>query len=1179
MESTYNLILDKYAKRLITTSSRTRTIYYGTNNKYIMDFSRYFNDLNQKEIDDFFIKGQKKEFKLTSGAKSTSYVFKLFDDYLDNKINYEELIDAYPLLTKNDVALLEKEKNDCYLEVYNKCEAERKKELKQLIKIKNNNNSIIKAEGKDDLYIGYPYIQGRFNKEKVVRAPLILHKVNVSESGDKVVVNCVGVKILNPVFIMSYLVENELTYTDSLDFEILEDDYLPIVDKIFKNIGIKYDFINHKLKKMSSFTKAEFKKKYNYKDNAFEILNHMAIGIFPISNKKIYDDIKSLQNSMKINEMLNKFYDKNSEVNVFDDDVNDVDEFKLKYITVLDYSQKKTLQESLFRNSVIQGPPGTGKSQVICNIAANLLLDGSNALFCSEKRTATDVIYNRLGKLNSFALLLHDHISEKNYFYESISKAIVTSKENIDKYKGKTYPFNQNYKITSFFDNAKKYNNIINGQYKGLSLKDIIINNEKTFVCENEFNELSKLVEDKNQLELFIYQYENSDEYNNACSFVKELKREYYIKYHIDLINKKIYGLNNLLKKISLTNNNYEKNVILEEFIKDVNVKKSLLKKIFNKNQEYSESLRDFFDSSQHNFSLFNKKTFRNRVEEFLFNLKFVNGLSNEEILENYVICISKSMYQTIDFDFIKNYTSNYNEKMSEAFKEMDLKIEDSIEFISRSCSADLKEKLSNPKYNDLVQKLLGEVNKKRRPPVKVIVEKYFDVLKMIFPIWIMTPDVVSAIIPLKENIFDKVIFDEASQLFIEKAIPSIARSKSVTICGDSKQLRPTLFLESRYDESEEEVEVDVEQESALTENSLLDYATTSNKYYSSMLKYHYRCYYKELINFSNYAFYNGELIFANNIKGRENMPIETINVNGKWDGEKNVIEAKRVVLLVKELLVNRSENQTIGIVTLNVNQRDLILDCFEDECRKDKNFANLYLKERERYDEKTGEDESLFVKNLESVQGDERDIIIFSISYSKNEREKIGSSLGEIQRQYGENRLNVAISRAKKKIYIIKSFMGNELSINESNKGPSYFKKYLCYADALNENDENTSKNLLSVLLKKEDQTIECASLWNKEEVYSFICNKIDSSLYEVRRNVDVGSFVIDFVIYNKDTNNYVLGIDCANEENFVNEGDVSNDIYKHYYLSNRGWNIKKLWITDWLLDKENCVNFLDNI
>ena len=468
---------------------------------------------------------------------------------------------------------------------------------------------------------------------------------------------------------------------------------------------------------------------------------------------------------------------------------------------------------------------------------------------------------------------------------------------------------------------------------------------------------------------------------------------------------------------------------------------------------------------------------------------------------------------------------------------------------------------------------MLGEINKKRKPPIKVIIDKYFDILQIIFPIWIMTPDVVSAVIPLRENIFSKVIFDEASQLFIEKAIPAISRSKSVIICGDSKQLRPTLFFESRYDDTEEDVVVDIEQESALTENSLLDYATTSNKYLSSMLRYHYRCYYKELINFSNYAFYNGDLVFANNIKGNENIPLETINVDGKWDGEKNMVEAIKVVSLIKDLLINRQEEQTIGVITLNVNQRDLILDLLEEESRKDKEFGLLYKKERERKDEKTGEDESLFVKNLENVQGDERDIIIFSIS--KNEKGKIGSSLGEIQRQYGENRLNVAISRAKKKIYIIKSFMGDDLSVNESNKGPSYFKKYLCYADALNGDNVEASKVILNSLVDTVTESREISeNSWIEEELYKELENKVDISRFEIKKHIEIGSFIINVAVYDRESNKYLLGIDCSNETGYKGEREISDDIYKQYYLLNRGWNIHKVWISDWFSDKEKVIN-----
>ena len=239
-------------------------------------------------------------------------------------------------------------------------------------------------------------------------------------------------------------------------------------------------------------------------------------------------------------------------------------------------------------------------------------------------------------------------------------------------------------------------------------------------------------------------------------------------------------------------------------------MKKSAFKKIFNKKEELSVCCLEFLDIKKHDFEVFSKCPFNNEIEKILFKLKFNFKLFNEQILDNYIICVSKEEYKKIDFSFLSHYTSTYENSMNEVFKSMDSKKDDCIEFIARSCSADIKEKLSNPKYNDMAQKLLGEINKKRKPPIKVIIDKYFEVLQIIFPIWVMTPDVVSAVIPLKESIFDKVIFDEASQLFIEKAIPSIARSKSVVICGDSKQLRPTLFFESRYDDSEEEFDDEV---------------------------------------------------------------------------------------------------------------------------------------------------------------------------------------------------------------------------------------------------------------------------------------------------------------------------------------------------------------------------------
>jgi len=223
VQNTYKSILDSYARRLISTNSRTRTIYYSKDDKGISDISFFVRRVDKEEFLSFLC-DETKELKLSYGPLATGKVFELFENYIKDN-NEEEILNEYFSFSKNDFELLKKEKHSVFTELYNKYERIKKKELHQLFKIKENNDELIKVSGKDDMYIGYPYIQGRFNKDKVVRAPLILHKITLKETGGYIIISNEGTKLLNPVFVMSYLVENELTYKDSLDFEILDDDY------------------------------------------------------------------------------------------------------------------------------------------------------------------------------------------------------------------------------------------------------------------------------------------------------------------------------------------------------------------------------------------------------------------------------------------------------------------------------------------------------------------------------------------------------------------------------------------------------------------------------------------------------------------------------------------------------------------------------------------------------------------------------------------------------------------------------------------------------------------------------------------------------------------------------------------------------------------------------------------
>lgn len=326
--------------------------------------------------------------------------------------------------------------------------------------------------------------------------------------------------------------------------------------------------------------------------------------------------------------------------------------------------------------------------------------------------------------------------------------------------------------------------------------------------------------------------------------------------------------------------------------------------------------------------------------------------------------------------------------------------------------------------------------------PIRKMMDLYGSYLLKLFPCWLLSPESVSTIFPLEKNMFDIILFDEASQVFIENTLPTIYRGKYIVVAGDSKQLRPTATFMKRYLGNDSEDELDLATQAALEVESLLDLATS--RYTSTNLTYHYRSKNEELINFSNHAFYDGKLQIAPNIsKNVGNKPIERIKVNGKWVGRRNQEEANAIVALLKKLIKNKRNKSSIGIITFNTEQEYAIEDAIDKECQKDSAFRDAYIREQNR--KENGEDISIFIKNLENVQGDERDIIIFSIGYARNEYGKVVAHFGPLSVEGGENRLNVAITRAKEKIYVVTSIEPEELAVEGTKmQGLKYLKAIL---------------------------------------------------------------------------------------------------------------------------------------
>jgi superfamily I DNA and/or RNA helicase len=374
--------------------------------------------------------------------------------------------------------------------------------------------------------------------------------------------------------------------------------------------------------------------------------------------------------------------------------------------------------------------------------------------------------------------------------------------------------------------------------------------------------------------------------------------------------------------------------------------------------------------------------------------------------------------------------------KFDQMIEDLQSAVEKKLELSEGILLQRAREKTYGPiEYNRLNNRvtyrdLQHQVTKKRRIwPIRRLMTHFAEELFNLVPCWMASPESVSAMFPM-ENLFDLVIFDEASQCFSEKGLPAMYRGKQVVVTGDQMQLQPNDLYKVRWDDEEEGIEYEIDSLLGLCSKYLMQ----------SELKGHYRSQSLDLIDFSNRHFYKGKLNLLPQFDiVNENKPgIEYHKVDGVWEQNSNVIEAERIVSIVQELKESDPQ-KTIGIVTFNAIQQGLILDKLE--------VAGCVS------------DESLFVKNIENVQGDERDIVIFSVGYGPNKNGKISVQFGSLNAVGGENRLNVAITRAREKIIVITSVLPEQLDTSKTkNDGPKLLEEYLKYAKHVSDGKFKTS-------------------------------------------------------------------------------------------------------------------------
>jgi DNA polymerase III delta prime subunit len=368
--------------------------------------------------------------------------------------------------------------------------------------------------------------------------------------------------------------------------------------------------------------------------------------------------------------------------------------------------------------------------------------------------------------------------------------------------------------------------------------------------------------------------------------------------------------------------------------------------------------------------------------------------------------------------------------------------------------------------------------NARNRTSLRTLYSQGSDAVNLIQPVLLSSPETASALLPLKPNMYDLVIIDEASQMFVAEAIPMLYRAKSALIAGDRMQMPPSCdFVSSGqnttddFDDDGEEIDetghlvAPVEGENRLLEAA--DRALGQGSPNKMMLEVHYRSARKELIDFSNHAFYEGKLVIPSG--NGKLLPFMTAAIHyvevkdGLFKDGLNHAEAERIISNLASIWLYKYAAlnvPTVGVIVNNVRQRDLIEEMLQDKADKDAAFSAAYQREKTRTTV-DGEDVSFFVRSLESVQGDERDLILFGFTYGDK------GSFGKLSTtDDGRKRLNVAITRAKRGMYVFCSRTKLSSIAPESERTERFYvQQYLMYAKAISDRDQEAVHNILNAV------------------------------------------------------------------------------------------------------------------
>lgn len=504
--------------------------------------------------------------------------------------------------------------------------------------------------------------------------------------------------------------------------------------------------------------------------------------------------------------------------------------------------------------------------------------------------------------------------------------------------------------------------------------------------------------------------------------------------------------------------------------------------------------------------------------------------------------------------DTLKTFVLSEHEHTLHSFRDLDEQMRGlSVEQIAATLRANPLFAEDAPNEWHILQRELQK--KKRHMPLRKLVSSLPALLPRLTPCFLMSPLSIAQYLQAGQTQFDVIIFDEASQIPVWDAIGAMARGKRVIVVGDPKQLPPTNFFQRADEEDvDEATDIDGDMESILDE-------CISTGLPSLPLRWHYRSRHEKLIVFANHRYYDGKLItFPSACTEDTSISLHTVNgVYERGASRTNPIEARALVADVVALLRSsecREHGWSVGIVTFNTQQQQLIEDLLDAARRGDPSLEPFFAADKE---------EPVIVKNLENIQGDERDIMYFSICFAPDQAGHMSMNFGALNKDGGERRLNVAITRARVGLRVFCSMRTEQISLQQTRaQGVRDLRLFLEFAE----------RGIQALAGAPRPSTGEFESPFEEA-----VAQALKAKGWEVQPQVGVSAFRVDLGVVDPDApGTYLAGVECDGATYHRSATARDRDRLRESVLRSLGWEIVRIWSTDWWMQRNAALERLNN-